>query len=200
MVHESEQPTSAPSDEDLMAAIAEGDQAAFHLFFRKYSPDVLAVCIRILDDPRDAEDVLLDVFWEIWRRADRYDAARGNPRTYLMLLSRSRAIDRRRERAGLRERHVGFTSDQWQTQNVRASPGSPQSHLVASETRSLVIEAVESLDDDHRVPLELAFFEGLSHREIAKVLDSPLGTIKTRIRKGLARLRLKLKELDDARD
>jgi RNA polymerase sigma-70 factor (ECF subfamily) len=71
---------------------------------------------------------------------------------------------------------------------------------VAEETRSLVVEAVQSLDEDQRRPLELAFFEGLSHREIAKVLDSPLGTVKTRIRKGLSRLRAKLKELDEARD
>lgn len=179
-----------------MAAIAAREEAAFHRFFRRHSPDVFAVCQRILDDRRDAEDVLIEVFWEIWQRADRYDAGRGNPRTYLMLVARSRAIDRHRERNALRERQFRSTSELRRQNRSLASTGSPLRLAVEDETRSLVNEAVRSLGDDQRRPLELAFFEGLSHREIANVLNTPLGTVKTRIRKGLAKLRLKLRELD----
>jgi RNA polymerase sigma-70 factor (ECF subfamily) len=200
MADESELSTTAASDEDLMAAIAAREESAFHLFFRAHSPDVFALCLRILDDYRDAEDVLFEVFWELWSKADRYDASRGNPRTYLMLLARSRAIDRHRERSGLRERQIRSLTELRQRCDDMAARESPHRNVASNETRLLILEAVRSLDAAQREPLELAFFEGLSHREIAELLDSPLGTIKTRIRKGLAKLRCKLRELDEAHD
>jgi RNA polymerase sigma-70 factor, ECF subfamily len=183
-----------------MAAIAAGEESAFQEFFGRHSSDVFALCLRVLEDRRDAEDVLLDVFWEIWCRAGRYDAARGTPRTYLMLLARSRAIDRHRERATRREKQLESTAEIRRRWDELTSRGSPHQSAIADETRSLVLEALQRLDENQREPLELAFFEGLSHREIAEALQSPLGTVKTRIRKGLARLRAMLREIDARRE
>jgi RNA polymerase sigma-70 factor (ECF subfamily) len=197
---DSERTGSAAGDENLMAAIAAGEESAFQEFFGRHSSDVYALCLRVLEDRRDAEDVLLDVFWEIWCRADRYDSERGTPRTYLMLLARSRAIDRHRERAARREKQLESTAEIRRQWDELASRGSPQQSAVAEETRSLIREALGRLDEAQREPLELAFFEGLSHREIAETLQSPLGTVKTRIRKGLAKLRSMLRELDGRRD
>lgn len=195
-----EQPACAVGDEKLMAAIAAGEEAAFQELFEKHSSDVYALCRHVLEDQRDAEDVLLEIFWEVWCRADRYDPARGTPRTYLMLLARSRAIDRQRERAGLREKQSRSAAEIRRRSSEVASRGSPQRSALADERRALVARALQRLDEAQREPLEMAFFKGLTHREIAEALNSPLGTIKTRIRKGLARLRTMLRELDERRD
>lgn len=196
----SDRTEAALCDEELLNAIRSGDEVAFQEFYGRHKSDVFGLCLRVLEDRRDAEDVLLEVFWEVWRRADRYDPARGSPRTYLMLLTRSRAIDRHRERAGLREKQAQAVTEIRSRRVELAARGSPDGCALADETRARIIEAVQSLDEKQREPLELAFFEGLTHREIAQTLNSPLGTIKTRIRKGLAKLRTRLRELDERGD
>ena len=96
------------SDADLMASISLGDEGAFRSLYDRHSPIVFALCRRILDDRRDAEDVLLEVFWEIWDRASRYDPTRGSVRTYVVMLARCRAIDRARQTH--RRQEATFTS------------------------------------------------------------------------------------------
>lgn len=178
-------------DFELMAAIDAGDSHALATLYRRHGPQVYAICVRVLDDRHEAEDVLLDVFGELWEKADRYHPSRGAPRTYLVMLARSRAIDRKRSRSSHGGRPVGTS-----VVDRRASDSgpvevdvSPHQSALDAERRRIVDEAVAGLDAAQREAISLAFFEGLSHREIAERLATPLGTIKSRIRTGLTRIR-----------
>ncbi len=187
------------SDEELMAAIALGDEAALQSLYQRHSPAVFALCLRILDDRRDAEEVLLEVFFEIWDRADRYQPTRGAVRTYVVMLARSRAIDRVRK---ARRRQAAAEASQpvlsmWSGERLRGD--TPSRRVTDDEQRRLLVHGLNGLDEVQREVLELAFFEGLSHREIAARLETPLGTIKTRIRRALRELRGSLASLDDGR-
>ena len=178
-----------PDDLVLMKAIAAGDREALSVLYDRHSPMVLAVCRRVLGDAGDAEDVLTDVFFEVWTRGDRFDAARGCALTYLMTLARSRAIDRRRSRA---VRSPG-TSNQPELAN-EATPGpNPLQSTDLNEQRQIIRAALDQLDPVQRTAVECSFYEGLSHSEIAEKLQRPLGTIKTYIRQGLIRLRQSLR-------
>ncbi len=190
-------PHEGRDDFALMEGIAAGDRAALSAFYDRYSPHVLAVCLRILRNRSEAEEVMVDVFWEVWDRAERYNPSRGAPRTYLMTLTRSRAIDRRRSR--------GFAAVSLDTSAMGPASEAPGGgagggsataleRAVAQEERDLVKRAVEQLDSTHRQVVEMSFFDGLSHSEIAEALHSPLGTVKTRVRQGLIRLRRALGE------
>ncbi|HMO86747.1 MAG TPA: sigma-70 family RNA polymerase sigma factor [Lacipirellulaceae bacterium] len=176
------------SDAELMAAVRRGDRAAFDALFRRYWGEVFALCQRILQSRTDAEDAGADVFCEVWRRRERYDPSRAAPRTYLMTLSRSRAIDRLRSRAArpdMTPRRPPASSEA-----VPASEPAPDESAAARELRSRVVAALADLTPQQRQAMELAYFEGLSHRQIADRLDAPLGTIKTYIRQGVGRLRV----------
>jgi RNA polymerase sigma-70 factor (ECF subfamily) len=174
----------------LMEGIKAGDVSALESLHARYDRAVYALCRRILGDPRDAEEATLDAFAQIWEHGDRYDPGRASPLSYLMTLARSRAIDRARS-AG-RHRSALSEADEALLEALAAgSSGSPSplALLLSSESRSVVEIALRALSADQREALELAFFEGLSHREVAERLRAPLGTVKTRIRQGLLRLR-----------
>lgn len=172
-------------DFSLMQAIAAGDRAALGDLYDRHGPLLLAVCRRVLRDAGEAEDVLTDVFFEVWSRSDRFDASRGSPLTYLLTLTRSRAIDRRRSR---RSRPV--VSDNPQAVAEQASPApTPYQSTDLNERRGIIRAAMAALDPAQREAIECSFFEGLSHSEIAEKLQKPLGTVKTYIRQGLIRLR-----------
>ena len=177
-------PSPSPDDFELMRRIADGDAGALTKLYEKFSPTVFAIGLRILRDRQEAEDLLIDVFWEMWDRAGRYDPTRGAPLTYILNLSRSRAIDRRRSRA-YQER---FRNE---IENPASTSGEPdpaeESDL--AEQRQRVRQALSCLDPVQREAVELAYFEALSHTQIAERLNKPLGTIKTYIRQGLIRLR-----------
>jgi RNA polymerase sigma-70 factor (ECF subfamily) len=173
-------------DAVLLERIAGGETAALEEFYDRYGGLVYAVCLRILRDASDAEEVLQEVFFEIWRRGDRYDPARANARVYLVHLTRSRALDRlrrirRREEIGRRGLAVPTLDDE--------AGAPPLDQAVAAEERRRMRLALRSLPEAQRTAVMLSFFDGLSHSEIARELDTPLGTVKTRIRKGLVRLR-----------
>lgn len=199
-------PDPTPDDGTLMERIATGDESALSIFYERYKGLVFALCLRVLRDRGEAEDVLVEVFFEMWDRASRFDPGRGSPRTYLMTLTRSRAIDRQRAR---RVRGGPLVADAAQADREGASgsghgtsasggggrEAGPGEAAVASESRELVRRAVSELDDAQREAVELAFFDGLTHREIAQRLDTPLGTIKSRVRLGLVRLRDSLERL-----
>ncbi len=186
-------PTDDKCQQDIawMSALRHGDEAAFLELYHAYGDRVLAVCLRVLHDRQLAEDVLSEVFWEIWRHPDRYEASRSTPQTYLLMVARSRSIDRLREIAR-RARVLNAA-----TESARDGDGifpdiPPETGLVRQEQNHLVRTALDHLEDNQRQVLELAFFGGLSHQQIAKHLDSPLGTVKSRIRQGLIHLRAKL--------
>jgi RNA polymerase sigma-70 factor (ECF subfamily) len=181
--------TNLPDDLSLMQAIARGDRSALSTLYDRHSPLVLAICRRILGDAGEAEDVLSDIFFEVWRKADRFDSNRGNPLTYLVTLSRSRAIDRKRSQAS----RPKITSD-YTDANARADPDpNPFESIDLKERSAQVRSALSGLEPAQREALECAFYEGLSHSEIAARLNKPLGTVKTHIRQGIIHLREKLR-------
>ena len=170
-------------DYALMEAIAVGDSNALRDFYDRHSGLVYAVCVRVLRDRNDAEDLLVDIFHEVWQKSSRFDASRGSPMTYLMTLTRSRAIDRQRSRAKTR---VASDIDQSEVEAAGMQPDAP---IIANEARVAVVKALQSLEPQQREAIECAYYDGLSHTEIAEKLNKPLGTIKTYIRQGLIRLR-----------
>lgn len=180
-------PSGALQDDvALMAGLASRDASALQRLYDRHAPLVLALIVRILHDRAEAEDVMVDVFWELWDRADRYDPGRGSPLTYLTTLARSRAIDRRRAKG-----KVGPAVDLDATATPPTAPAgdSPEGGVVADENRAMVRAALATLEPAQRQAIECAFYEGLSHSEIAEKLNKPLGTVKTWIRQGLIHLR-----------
>ncbi len=185
---------STYNDDALAASIMQGEAQALSVLYDRHSPVVYATCLRVLNDQATADEVLVDVFHEFWRRADRFDASRGNVLTYLLTMARSRSIDRRRA-AGKHDGNISLDHDHLPNDAVKSRDG--LSSAVASETTRRVNQAMNEIDPDQRQAIELAFYDGLSHSEIARQLGRPLGTIKTFIRQGLLRLRQCLRMEDE---
>lgn len=188
-----ESPEALASDAELLSAIARGDEGCFAALYDRYAPQLLAVCLRIVHRHADAEAVLSDVFWQIWTQAGRYNPNRGSPRTFLMTLARSRAIDRWRTIATRLTRERGGAEDVLCDQASDRSDERPEQAAMGDEEGRLVRAALDSLHQSQREALELAYFQGRTHREIASDLGLPLGTVKTHIRQGLIRLRCALR-------
>jgi RNA polymerase sigma-70 factor (ECF subfamily) len=192
----SEQAIDLPTDEALLEAVARRDEDAFGQLYDRYSQALFAVSLRILRRPHDAEALLGDVFWEVWHHASRYNPNRGSARTYLVMLTRSRAIDRLRADSGRQagESEFGLSRvneiAEWQQDE------DPARLAITDERRRLVTAALGELSAAQRQALQLAYFDGLTHREIATQLGAPLGSVKTHIRTGLARLGRALRALD----
>lgn len=185
-------PPAHESEDDvaLMQAIAGGDEQAFERLYDRYAARVHAVGVRVLGNSADAEEATLDTFWEVWQKARRYDPKRGRVISYLLMLSRSRALDRRRARGSRAGSTCRLSGGEDAQQDVRYdSPAQPVEHALLNEQRGKVVEGLRRLKNPQREAIELAFFEGLTHREIAEELTQPLGTVKTRIRQGLICLR-----------
>jgi len=169
----------------LMESIAAGDATALRTLYDRRAALVLAVCVRILRDRSAAEELLVDIFHELWERADRYDPKRASPLTYLMTITRSRAIDRLRARPKV----AAVALEQSESDLPPAEGASPVGEAESGERRSIVRRALSRLDPSQRQAIECAYYDGLSHSQIAEKLNKPLGTIKTYIRQGLIRLR-----------
>ncbi len=182
-------PPAAPGSESsaaLVAAIAAGDRDAFSRFYDRTAPIAFGLIRRVLRDPEAAADVLQEVFWQIWQEAGRYDPSRGSPEAWVVMRAKARAIDRLRSiRRG--DRTFVAPVDESVAGGPAASPA-PNPAVVA-EDRGLVQSALAQLPEAQRRVIELAFFEGLTQSEIATRLGEPLGTVKTRTRLGLDRLR-----------
>lgn len=186
----------------LMAAITDGDRKALDTLYQRYSAVVFALCLRIIGDRGIAEDLLVDIFFELWRRADRYDATRGAPLTYISTLARSRAIDRKRGKgAKWTTAPEGAMENASENGNLRggseSTPG-PYEATALAEQADKVRQALAKVPEEHRKTLELSYFDGLSHSQIAAKLNKPLGTVKTHIRMGIIQLRdlLRMNPLD----
>jgi RNA polymerase sigma-70 factor (ECF subfamily) len=170
---------SGKNDAALIAGIHSGDESAMAQLYDRYSSIVYAVALRVLGDTGAAEDVLQDVFMQLWRRPESFDSSRGQMGAWLSVIARHRAIDLLRKRVpetDVTEIVVSVDSD---LDNV------------ADRSRALdkVRGALAAMPEQQRSALELAYFQGMTHSEIAKKTGEPLGTIKTRIRAGLLALR-----------
>jgi RNA polymerase sigma-70 factor, ECF subfamily len=181
-------PDEAAADLELLERIKRGDTTALDALYERYSSPVYSLVWKILQSPEEAEDVALDVFWQVWRQADRYDPARGAPPAWIFTVARSRAIDRLRARQRREARTVSF-DDPAAKLDPLDEGAAPDVVVSFRQARDAVREAMTELSPVQREAIELAFFKGLTHAEIAATLNEPLGTIKTRIRQGLIRLR-----------
>ena len=193
MAGEADQPEN---DLDLMDAVAAGDRAALARLFDRHAAVLLGICRRVLHDADEADDVLVEVFQEVWTRAARFDAGRGSPLTYLVTLARSRSIDHKRRQAS---RPPLRSPDAAGLSNKAADDPGPLQTAAAGEQHARVRDALNRLDPDQRAAVECAFYDGLTHTEVAERLGKPLGTVKTYIRQGLIRLRAALRTRDDDR-
>ena len=170
------------SDRFVFARVAKGDLEAFRDLFDAVAPRALAIALRVLKDTAEAEEVVQETFIQVWKTADRFDAARGSAATWICTVARSRALDRLRTRSAS-TRAVATAS---------AEPPPPQllplEEAVARQDRERVARALAELPAPQRQALELAYFEGLTQAEVAERTGEPLGTIKTRTRMALQKL------------
>ncbi|MEM6312871.1 MAG: sigma-70 family RNA polymerase sigma factor [Planctomycetota bacterium] len=183
---------SQPStDVELMRAVAEGRAEALRTLFDRHAPLMLGIANKRLGDRHESEALVNEVFLELWQKADRFAAERGSVRTYLLLLTRSRATDR------LRSTHRKSAGGDHTVQSIEHQPipsadVSPPASAEQSELEAIVRSELAGLGVEQREMLELAFFRGLSHTQIADHTRQPLGTIKGRLRRGLLLLRERL--------
>lgn len=168
----------------LIALTAQGDQSAFSRLYDQSSPQIYGLVLRILGQPAMAEDVTLEVYTQVWKHAHSYDRQRGTPMAWLITLARTRAIDRlratRAERAS-----VSLDEAAW----IPSDDASPEERSSARQREEIVQTALAQLSAEQRDALLLGYFGGYSQSEIAARLNLPLGTVKTRMRLGLMKLR-----------
>jgi RNA polymerase sigma-70 factor (ECF subfamily) len=176
--------------EHYLVRIAAGDRDGLAALYDESAPRVFSVALRILRDRADAEDVTAEVYAQVWRDAKTFDARRGAPAAWIATIARTRALDRFRRRAHRRAREEPLEHAE-----RRGDDQSPEETAAASQVRERIRAALASLPADQRRVLELAFYAGLTHSELARTLGEPLGTVKTRIRLGMTKLREKLAAL-----
>lgn len=175
---------------ELIREAAGGDQHALAALYDATSRTVYGLLLRILADASAAEEVLLDVYEQVWRQAAQYSRERGTPLAWLTTIARSRAIDRLR-RGRREQQHTEPLEGVVAT--AHAGGASAEDDVMAGEVRAVVRKALDSLTPEQREVIELAYYGGMSHSEIAAARGLPLGTVKTRTRLGLMRLREMLK-------
>ena len=177
-----------------IGGIRAKDSHALSQLYDETSGILYSFALRMLNDPSDAEEVVLDVYQQVWKSSESFDSARGSVLAWLTVLTRSRSIDRLR-RAGPRRARETSIEQVWEA----PSPGpEPEAQSMFQQERRLVRRALEELAPEQREAIELAFFRGLTHVEVAEALGTPLGTIKTRIRVGMRKLRDTLAPLASA--
>jgi RNA polymerase sigma-70 factor (ECF subfamily) len=173
-------------DRELIQRMASKDANALDAFYTRYNRLAFGLVLRIVTNREDAEDVLTDVFWQVWQQSARYDSSRGKPVAWLLTIARTRAIDRLRSSG--RQQMTGELDEQ------RDLPRPPAADpFVLTDTREAVQRALRTLPEPQRIPLEMAYFQGMSHTEIATALGQPLGTVKDRIRTGMMHLKKQLR-------
>ena len=179
---------------ELIRRMASRDAAALDALYERYHRLVFSLVLRIIRIREDAEDIVVDVFWQAWQQAGRYDASRGKPVSWLLTIARTRAIDAlrssNRHAVNVSQTIKTDSSEDRQPAAVADNPGNPG---ILAETRQAVRAALKTLPEQQRIPLEMAYFEGMTHTEIAESLNQPLGTMKDRIRTGMSHLRRQLK-------
>jgi RNA polymerase sigma-70 factor (ECF subfamily) len=174
---------AAESEHELAARLQRGDAASIESLYDRYGRLAYSLAYRVLNDAASAEEIVQEAFLALWRNASSFDASRGTLRAWLLAIVRNRAIDRIRGNRGQQStasiEHMGRMAevpDAWETVSIELE-------------RKQVREAVAALPDEQRRTLELAYFGGLTHNEIARQMDVPLGTVKGRMRIGLEKVR-----------
>ncbi len=189
-------PPGAPSDLDLMLRIQNEDAEALSLLYDRYSGIIKALILRVIHNDAEADDLLQEIFMEIWNQAKNFSAQKGKPLGWMVTLARRRAIDGLRKKqayARAEERLQGETEQQpdaW-VQNTT------ETEIAMGDRRVLIRRVIDSLPLPQQQAVELAFFRGMSQREIAAKTNTPLGTVKTRLELGLKKIYDGLKDLKD---
>lgn len=185
---------SEKTDEELMEGVRLEESAALEELYRRHSSTLRAVIVRVLHNEHSSEDLLQEVYLEVWRLANRYSRDKGKALGWMITLARRRAIDRlRREQAYFRveERFQKETEQQpeaWTHTRVEGD-------IESSDIRRILAEIMETLPPAQKEAVEMAFYKGMSQREIASRTNIPLGTIKTRLELGVRKISVKLKDL-----
>jgi RNA polymerase sigma-70 factor (ECF subfamily) len=182
---------AALRDEELMDRLANRDLGAFEALYDRYGDLVYSVSLRVVGDTYVAEDVTQDVFLRVWRRPDQFDLRRGKFVTWLLSIARNRSIDHRRSQSR-RLRHEALPPPGDDDEDVIPSDDDrddPAIATVVAEDRDAVRRALEVLPPEQKLAIQLAYFGGLTQQEIANKLGQPLGTVKTRIRLGMQKMR-----------
>jgi RNA polymerase sigma-70 factor (ECF subfamily) len=184
----------APADETLLTQVARGDRAAFGTLYDRLSAPLYSLALKMLGSEAEAQDILQEVFLSVWNKAGTFDPARGSAFSWTVTQLRNRAIDRIRSRRRRGELMETFGQD---LEPAGGDVRSAADNCESSEQARQVRDAMGKLSDDQRQVLRLAFFEGLTQVEIAQKLGEPLGTIKARAHRAMARLRETLRSLHD---
>ncbi len=186
---------TALRDDELMQRLCDRDLAAFEAIYDRYGDLVFSVVLRVVGDTHVAEDVTQDVFLRVWRKPEQFDFHRGKFVTWLLSVARNRSIDERRSH-GRRLRHEALptTAEEEDILPSERDADDPAIATVVADDRAAVRSALEHLPHEQRLAIQLAYFGGLTQQEIANKLGQPLGTVKTRIRLGMHKMRGALSE------
>lgn len=177
-------PAASADVDELMALVAQGDQSAFGSLYDALAPQVHGLVLRVLRDPAQSEEVTQEVFLEVWQQAKRFDADRGRARAWVTVMAHRRAVDRVRAAQASQERDLREGIKEY-----RESYDDVEHRVQVALESERVHKAMESLTEVQRQAIKLAYYGGYSYGEVAQALDLPLGTVKTRIRDGMIRLR-----------
>lgn len=171
------------TDGDLLRRLSEREAHALEVLYARYSSYVMGISLRMLASREEAEEVVQDVFWQLWKAELHYDPARGRFSTWLFSVARFRCLDR------LRSRERTLPRASLRELELTEAPDDQEAEVFLIEQQKQVRAVLASLPEEQRTAIELAFFRGLTHDEIAEFTGEALGTVKSRIRRGLARLR-----------
>jgi RNA polymerase sigma-70 factor (ECF subfamily) len=186
----------APSDVDLMLGIQSGDADALSQLYDRYNGIVKALILRIIHNETEGDDLLQEVFMEIWNQAKNFSAEKGKPLGWMVTLTRRRAIDALRKKQAYARAEERLQA-QPEQQPLAWVQNATEKDIEAGDTRVLMAKVINSLPEAQQQVIELAFFQGMSQREIASHTNIPLGTVKTRLELGLKKIYDGLKELRD---
>ena len=186
----------APSDVDLMLGIQSGDADALSQLYDRYNGIMRALILRIIHNETEADDLLQEVFMEIWNQAKNFSAEKGKPLGWMVTLTRRRAIDALRKKQAYARAEERLQA-QPEQQPLAWVQNATENDIEAGDTRVLMAKVINSIPEAQQQVIELAFFQGMSQREIASHTNIPLGTVKTRLELGLKKIYDGLKELRD---
>src|SRR5947209_9565562 len=187
---------TGPTDVELMTGIQAGDPDALSHLYDRYNGILKALILRIIHNETEAEDLLQEVFLEIWNQAKNFSAKKGKPLGWMVTLTRRRAIDALRKKQAYARAEERLQA-QPEQQPLAWVQNATEKDIEAGDTRALMAKVINSLPEAQQQVIELAFFQGMSQREIAFTTNIPLGTVKTRLELGLKKIYDGLKELKD---
>jgi RNA polymerase sigma-70 factor, ECF subfamily len=176
------------TDDALMSRISERDLNAFETLYHRYDNLVFSTCLRVLGDPAMSEDMVQEIFIRVWRKPQSFDPDRGKFVTWLLSVSRNRAVDEIRSRGRRRKHELGNLVEVEERPSGKERED-PLFNAQLADERDAILRGLATLPIEQREAIELAYFKGLTQQEIATALKQPLGTIKTRIRLGMQKLK-----------